>query len=181
MEILKNSDRKPIRMEGPPNPAGTQRHMPELLMSETSKHQRRQDVGGSHKGTKSLQKSEIQANLKKFRKSLNSSQEEFGKVFGEYTRRQIHSYETGETEIPVALLLAVRDKGYPLEVILGPTEQVTLLTEIVGYLSHHMKIHASLKRLMDEASKSLEQEEKTLTNLLQRVNAVSEESDNALR
>src|SRR5262249_13757025 len=96
-----------------------------------------------------------------------------GKVFGEYTRRQIHSYETGESEIPIALLLAVRDKGYPVEVILGPTEQATLVTEIVEYLSHHMKIHASLRRLMDEASKTLEQEEKTLTTLLQRVNALT--------
>src|SRR5262249_51389147 len=103
-----------------------------VLMSETSK-QRRQVASRSHKGTKSLQNSEIQANLKKFRKKLNLSQEAFGKVFGEYTRRQIHSYETGESEIPIALLLAVRDKGYPVEVILGPTEQATLVTEIVGY------------------------------------------------
>jgi transcriptional regulator with XRE-family HTH domain len=141
-------------------------------MSETSKH-RGQDAGNSQKGTRSQQISVIQANLKEFRKRLNSSQEAFGKVFGEYTRRQIHSYETGETEIPLALLLAIRDKGYPVEVILGPPEQATLVTEIVGYLSHHMKIHASLKRLMDEASKTLEQEEKTLTYLLQRVNALT--------
>ena len=141
-------------------------------MSETSKHRRR-DTSRSQKGTRSQQISVIQANLKEFRKRLNSSQEAFGKVFGEYTRRQIHSYETGESEIPISLLLAIRDKGYPVEVVLGPPEQATLVTEIVGYLSHHMKIHASLKRLMDEASKTLEQEEKTLTYLLQRVNALT--------
>jgi transcriptional regulator with XRE-family HTH domain len=143
-----------------------------LLMSETSKH-RRQGASRSHTGTKSLQNSEIQANLKAFRKRLNSSQEAFGKAFGKYTRRQIHSYETGESEIPIALLLAIRDKGYPLEVILGPPEQATLVIEIVRYLSHDMNFHASLKRLMQEALKSLEQEEQTLANLLQRVNALT--------
>jgi hypothetical protein len=159
-------------MEGHRSPhtlGGTQGYVPNrMLMSETSKH-RHQRASRSQKGAKSPQKSGIQANLKEFRKRLNSSQETFGKVFGEYTRRQIHSYETGESEIPVALLLAVRDKGYPVEVILGPPEQATLVTEIFGYLSHHMKIHASLKRLVEEASKTLEQEEKTITNLLQRV------------
>ena len=141
-------------------------------MSETSKH-RRKGVGRSEKATKLLQNSEIQANLKAFRKRLNASQEAFGKVFGEYTRRQIHSYETGESEIPIALLLAIRDKGYPVEVILGLPGQATLVTEIVRYLSRDMKIHASLKRLMEETLKALEQEEKTLTDLLQRVNALT--------
>src|SRR5262245_57665312 len=51
--------------------------------------------------------------LKDFEIGLNASQEAFGKVFGEYTRRQIHAYETGESEIPIALLLAIRDKGIP--------------------------------------------------------------------
>jgi transcriptional regulator with XRE-family HTH domain len=162
----------PMYMGGPPT-GGTQRYMPgRVLMSETSKH-RRQGASRSQKGTKSLQNSKIQANLKEFRKRLNSSQEAFGKVFGEYTRRQIHSYETGESEIPLALLLAIRDKGYPVGVILGPPEQATLVTELVRYFSHDMKFHASLKRLMEEALKTLEQEEKTLTNLLQRVNALT--------
>jgi transcriptional regulator with XRE-family HTH domain len=140
-------------------------------MSETSKHRRK--GGRSEKATKLLQNSEIQANLKEFRKRLNASQEAFGKVFGDYTRRQIHSYETGESEIPIALLLAIRDKGYPVEVILGLPGQATLVTEIVRYLSRDMKIHASLKRLMEETLKALEQEEKTLTDLLQRVNALT--------
>ena len=142
------------------------------LMSETSKHRRR-GTSRSQKGTRSQQISVIQANLKEFRKRLNLSQEAFGKVFGEYTRRQIHSYETGESEIPIALLLAVRDKGYPVEVILGSPEQATLVTELVGYFSHDMKIHASLKRLIEAALKTLEQEEKTLTDLLQRVNVLT--------
>jgi transcriptional regulator with XRE-family HTH domain len=142
------------------------------LMSETSKHRRR-GTSRSQKGTRSQQISVIQANLKEFRKRLNLSQEAFGKVFGEYTRRQIHSYETGESEIPLALLLAIRDKGYPVEVILGPPEQATLVTEIVRYLGRDMKVYASLKRLMKDALKSLEQEEQTLANLLQRVNALT--------
>src|SRR5262245_36564124 len=134
----------PMYMRGP-TAGRAQGCMPaRVLMSKTPKH-RRKGVIRSEKAPKLLQNSEIQANLKKFRKRLNASQETFGKVFGEYTRRQIHSYEKGESEIPVALLLAVRDKGYPVEVILGPTEQATLVTEIVGYLSHHMKVHASLK------------------------------------
>jgi transcriptional regulator with XRE-family HTH domain len=141
-------------------------------MSETSKHRRR-GASRSQKGAKSLQNSAIQANLKAFRKRLNASQETFGKAFGEYTRRQIHSYETGESEIPIALLLAIRDQGYPVEVLLGPPEQATLVIEIVRYLSHDMNFHASLKRLMQDALKSLEQEEQTVANLLQRVNALT--------
>ena len=141
-------------------------------MSETSKHRRRGASRGP-KGTKSLENSSISANLKEFRKRLNLSQEGFAKLFGEYTRRQIHSYETGESEIPVALLLAIRDKGYPVEVILGLPGQATLVTEIVRYLGRDMKVYASLKRLMKDALKSLEQEEQTLANLLQRVNALT--------
>src|SRR5215831_20736530 len=108
-------------------------------MSESSKH-RRQDASRSPKGTKSLQNSRIAANLKKFRKKLNSSQEAFGKVFGEYTRRQIHSYETGESEIPIALLLAVRDKGYPVEVILGPPEQARFVHNRFSAIPVHRKL-----------------------------------------
>jgi transcriptional regulator with XRE-family HTH domain len=141
-------------------------------MSESSKH-RRQDASRSPKDTKSLQNSKIPANLKQFRKTLNSSQEAFGKIFGEYTRRQIHSYETGESEIPIALLLAVRDRGYPIEVIVGPHEQTTLVMEIFRYLSHEVNFRVSLKRLMQDTLKSLEQEEQTLARLLQRVNALT--------
>ena len=173
MRTLKNSDRNADvngRGHSGREPEVTYRQR-ELLMSETSKH-RHKGTSHSQKGTKPLQNSEIRANLREFRKKLSSSQEAFGKVFGEYTRRQIHSYETGESEIPIALLLAIRDKGYPVEVILGLPEQATLVTEIVGYLPHDMKIHASIKRLIEEVLKTLNQEDKTLTHILQRVSAL---------
>jgi transcriptional regulator with XRE-family HTH domain len=64
--------------------------------------------------------------LKRFRESLGMTQPQFGREFGGYNQRQMSSYETGQNDVPLELLLAIRAKGYPLEAILGRSPTAVL-------------------------------------------------------
>lgn len=62
---------------------------------------------------------EVPANLRKFRQHLSLSQRAFGERFGGHSLRQISSYENGGADIPISLLLAIKNNGYSLDVVLG--------------------------------------------------------------
>jgi hypothetical protein len=78
-----------------------------------------------------IQPKELGMNLRRFRQQLGLTQSVFGQTFGNYSQRQITSYETGEIEIPMGLLLSIRKKGYPLEVVLERAKQM-LLIKLLG-------------------------------------------------
>lgn len=52
------------------------------------------------------------------------TQEEFGKIAGEYSGRAISSYETGRVEIPGLFLYRMWKAGYPVDRIFSETEVV---------------------------------------------------------
>jgi PAS domain S-box-containing protein len=75
---------------------------------------------------RAIQPEEMPERLKRFRESLGMTQIQFGREFGGYNQRQMSGYETGQNDVPLELLLAIRAKGYPLEAILGQSPTAVL-------------------------------------------------------
>jgi len=75
---------------------------------------------------RAIQPEEMPERLRRFRESLGMTQPQFGREFGGYNQRQMSSYETGQNDVPLELLLAIRSKGYPLEAILGESPTAVL-------------------------------------------------------
>ena len=121
-----------------------------------------------------IQPKDLGVNLRRFRQQLGLTQSVFGQAFGGYSQRQITSYETGEIEIPMGLLLSIRNKGYPLEVVLGES-QTDALDKIVGYLSASWKIHETAKRLTESILHLLDRESATISSIMNRIGIVIEE------
>ena len=72
--------------------------------------------------------------LQQFRESLGMNQKEFGAYLGGYRQKQISSYEIGEAQVPLEVLLTLRAKGHPLEVVMG-TGSTAVLDETLRYLA----------------------------------------------
>lgn len=121
-----------------------------------------------------IQPKDLGANLRRFRQQLGLTQSVFGQAFGGYSQRQITSYETGEIEIPMGLLLSIRNKGYPLEVVLGES-QTDALDKIVGYLSASWKIHETAKRLTESVLRLLDRESATINSIMEKLGIAPEE------
>lgn len=117
---------------------------------------------------------DLGANLRRFRQQLGLTQSVFGQAFGGYSQRQITSYETGEIEIPMGLLLSIRNKGYPLEVVLGES-QSDALDKIVGYLSTSWRIHETAKRLTESILRLLDRESATISSIMTTLGTAPEE------
>jgi PAS domain S-box-containing protein len=111
------------------------------------------------------QRPEVADNLRRFRESLDLSQTEFGRAFGGYSQRQISSYESGESEVPLALLLDIRAKGYPFEVILGASSTAAL-TKTVGSLSASQQRHTLAKQLADALVRLLDRDSQATDTVL---------------
>ena len=121
------------------------------------------------KQTQPASKSDIAANLRKFRKNLGLSQQTFGLTFGSYTRRQINAYESGESAIPIDLLLEIRDKGYTIETLIGSQNQAPVLSEAIGYILRDVKTHVAVRHLMEKVFRTLDEEDKVLSDIVRRV------------
>ncbi|MGE0679924.1 MAG: PAS domain S-box protein [Candidatus Binatia bacterium] len=121
-----------------------------------------------------IQPKDLGANLRRFRQQLGLTQSIFGQAFGGYSQRQITSYETGEIEIPMGLLLSIRNKGYPLEVVLGES-QTDALDKIVGYLSTSWKIHETAKRLTESILRLLDRESASINSIMTQLGVTPEE------
>jgi PAS domain S-box-containing protein len=83
-----------------------------------------------------LDRTELPARLKAFRTGLRLSQSQFGTQFGGYSQPQISAYEAGDTLIPLGLLLAIREKGYPVEAVLGGRDR-DLVSKTATFLPAH--------------------------------------------
>lgn len=116
-----------------------------------------------------LHPKDLASNLRKFRQQLGLTQVTFGRAFGGYTQRQITSYETGEIEIPLGLLLSIRSSGYPLEVVLGESQTNDALNELIGYLSTSRRAHEAARHLAENLLRVLESENTTVGSLLSRL------------
>lgn len=95
-----------------------------------------------------LHYADIGSRLKQFRESLDMTQQEFGQHFGDYDQKQISSYERGQVELPLALLLNIRAHGYPLEAILG-VGSTRVLDDTIAYLAASHRDHAVARQLAD--------------------------------
>lgn len=113
-------------------------------------------------------------NLRRFREQLGLTQKAFGEIFGGYSQRQMTSYETGEIEIPIGLLLAIRNKGYPLDVVLG-SSQMDGLDEVVRYLSVSWKTHETARQLTESVLRLLDRESVTIEAIMKRVGIIPKE------
>jgi PAS domain S-box-containing protein len=118
---------------------------------------------------RALRPKDLATNLRKFRQQLGLTQVTFGRAFGGYTQRQITSYETGEIEIPLGLLLSIRSSGYPLEVVLGESQTNDALNELIGYLSTSRRAHEAARHLAENLLRVLESENTTVGSLLSRL------------
>jgi len=116
-----------------------------------------------------LRPKDLATNLRKFRQQLGLTQVTFGKAFGGYSQRQITSYETGEIEIPLGLLLAIRSNGYPLEVVLGSSQTNDALNEVISYLSTSRRAHEAARQLAENLLRILEGEGTMVTTLMSRL------------
>lgn len=115
-----------------------------------------------------IQPHDVASSLRDFRKTLNLSQRAFGETFGDYSQRQINSYESGEIEVPISLLLAIKNNGYSLDVVLGPSKGDTI-NRMVSHLSDSQKTRGAARQLLEALSRLLEQEQHTLDTLLQEL------------
>lgn len=116
-----------------------------------------------------LRPKDLATNLRKFRQRLGLTQVAFGQAFGGYSQRQITSYETGEIEIPLGLLLAIRGNGYPLEVVLGAGREHDALNEVISYLSTSRRAHDAARQLAENVLRILETENITVSSLMNRL------------
>jgi len=112
-----------------------------------------------------IQPHEVAPRLREFRKTLSLSQKAFGQEFGGYSQRQMNSYESGEIEIPLGLLLAIKNKGYSLDVVLAPRRGDTI-NRIVHHLSFSHRTRLGTRQLLYTLEQILEQEQRTLQTLL---------------
>jgi hypothetical protein len=94
----------------------------------------------------------------------------FGMTFGSYTRRQINAYESGESAIPIDLLLEIRDQGYAIETLIGShNEAPSILSEAIEYVLRDLKTHAIVRQLMERILRTLDEEDKVLSDIVRRV------------
>lgn len=118
---------------------------------------------------RALRPKDLASNLRKFRQRLGLTQIAFGQAFGGYSQRQITSYETGEIEIPLGLLLTIRSNGYPLEVVLGTGQKNDALNEVISYLSTSRRAHEAARQLAENVLRILETENITVSSLMNRL------------
>jgi len=119
----------------------------------------------SQLGSGVLDKRHIGARLRALRKQLDLTQAEFGQQFGGYNQRQIFSYETGEADIPITLLLAIHARGYPLEEVLG-TRTKSITDTTIQYFSASYRARTVLRRLLDTAAALLGRDQETVEQTL---------------
>jgi PAS domain S-box-containing protein len=129
--------------------------MPQELLGTAQDITERKRIGTLlHEQT--ITAADIGPRLKQFRESLHMTQQEFGQHFGDYDQKRISSYERGQVELPLALLLTIRAQGYPLEAILG-SGSTRVLDDTIAYLSASHRDHAVARQLADTMLRLLDQ------------------------
>lgn len=123
-----------------------------------------------------IQPKEMPQLLRKFREQLGLTQPEFGQEFGGYHQRQISGYETGQVEIPIKLLLAIRAKGYPLDAILG-SGPTAVLEKTAMYFSTVYSERRLTQQLAAAVAELLAREVTTIEQALHELNLPARELD----
>jgi PAS domain S-box-containing protein len=118
----------------------------ELLGTAQDITERKRIVQLLHEQT--IHSADLGLRLKQFRERLQMTQQEFGQHFGDYEQKHISSYERGQVELPLPLLLNIRARGYPLEAILG-TGSTTVLDDTIAYLAASHRDHAVARQLAE--------------------------------
>lgn len=113
-----------------------------------------------------LDRTELPTRLKEFRTGLRLSQAQFGAQFGGYSQPQISSYEGGDAVIPLGLLLAIRDKGYPVEAVLGGGSR-DVVSKTATYLPAQHRTKLLARDLLAAALRLLTEDCQTAEELLQ--------------
>jgi PAS domain S-box-containing protein len=108
-------------------------------------------------------------NLRLFRDSVGLTQAAFGQTFGGYTQRQISSYESGEVEVPLRLLLEIRRRGYPLEVVLGPSGSTLTRDAVLQYVLTTRHTQNRAKQLAEALMQVVQQEGETMGHLIRQL------------
>jgi PAS domain S-box-containing protein len=123
-----------------------------------------------------IQPKEMPARLRKFRERLRLTQPEFGQEFGGYQQRQISGYETGQVEIPLKLLLAIRAKGYPLDAILG-SGPTAVLENTVMYFSTMYTERRLTQQLAAAVAELLQRDVSNIEQALRELNVPARDFD----
>jgi PAS domain S-box-containing protein len=105
------------------------------------------------------------ARLQQFRESLGMNQKQLGAYLGDYHQKQISSYETGEVMVPLEVLLTLRAKGHPLEVVLG-TGSTAVLDETLRYLSASHRERVVARQLAETLLHVLARDVATIEGIL---------------
>jgi len=116
-------------------------------------------------GTFTLDRAQIGARLQGLRKQLGLSQTEFGKQFGGFTQRQIFAYESGESDLPLTLLIAIHNRGYPLDAVLG-TGAKAIGEETVQYLNTSYRARLLVSRLSAIVAQLTSRDQRTVEQIL---------------
>lgn len=116
---------------------------------------------------------ELPERLRKFRVRLPRTQSEFGREFasrhGPYNARQMSSYETGETVMPLELLLAIRAKGFAVEGVLG-VGLTDVVEKTMSYFSSKRAEQAVMVQLLRVLLRFAEGDQETIESALTEVN-----------
>lgn len=121
-----------------------------------------------------LDRTEFPARLKAFRTGLRLSQAQFGAQFGGYNQPQISSYEGGDSGIPLGLLLAIREKGYPVEAILGGGSP-DVVRQTATYLPTQQHKKLLVRALLESALRLVTDDYQTAATLLQGLGMARED------
>lgn len=108
---------------------------------------------------------QIPRRLREFRESLELTQAEFGQRFGGYDPRQIGTYERGEVEPPLKLLVKIHAQGYPLERVLG-AGNTSILDDTLAYVADKHRHQVLTEHVLDTLRALCRHDRETMDRIL---------------
>lgn len=136
-------------------------HQVLVIIQEITQHKRLEALLQERR----INHKELGARLQKFRESLKMTQPDFGAYFGGFNQRKISTYEVGKVEIPLELLFNIREKGYPLEAILG-TGSAAAIDQTVEYIATGYVARLLTAQLAEALSRLLQHDQTTIEEVL---------------
>jgi len=115
--------------------------------------------------TKTIDLKAVGRRLLQLRESLGMTQPDFGAYLGAFNQTQISNYERGAAVIPIELLVALRERGHPLEVILG-TGMPPLVEETLTYLPASQSRRVLVEQLAEALVRLLKRDRQITEGIL---------------
>lgn len=131
-------------------------------------------------GAFTLERQQVGTRLRAFRRQLGLSQTDFGKQFGGYNQRQIFSYESGQADIPITLLIAIHNRGYPLEAVLG-TGTKAIAEDTIQYLNSSYRARHLMSRFAAVMAELLAHDQQMVDRILTELGSPLKEPTNHMR